>query len=80
VVVVIEPATIAGRILRGLRSLYICLTRATKEMCPVFGPADAVYVETSGDTWASADIPKEGKGACTTGSPRWGSTGWWSVT
>ncbi|MGI8946499.1 MAG: ATP-binding domain-containing protein, partial [Ornithinimicrobium sp.] len=32
VVVVIEPATIAGRTLSGLRSLYICLTRATKEL------------------------------------------------
>lgn len=32
VVVVVEPFDIAGRTQAGLRSLYICLTRATKEL------------------------------------------------
>ncbi len=32
VVIVVEPAAIAGRSLAGLRSLYICFTRATQQL------------------------------------------------
>ncbi len=36
-----------------------------RRACAVFGPADAVYVEPTGQTRASADIPRGGAGHLT---------------
>jgi hypothetical protein len=61
------PTSVQGRVDEGARALVVArlveLSRISgRQMCAVFSPADAVYVEPSGDTRASADIPRQGPG------------------
>ncbi|HSH58640.1 MAG TPA: hypothetical protein VK988_03160 [Acidimicrobiales bacterium] len=51
--------TVDGRALLVARLVQLSRSSGRKT-CAVFGPADAVYVEPTGETRASADIPSGG--------------------